>query len=344
MQPPRFDPNITEPKTPESGLLDEPIWQERLADSAEGLAAELSHLASLHSIKIYRDIRWKSLLRAFTATCLLGLISGLVLKSTGWLDGMIPANPVVAFVPVSGLIEPGGKASAEVLVPLIKKACADTQVKILVLHINSPGGHASEAERINDAIAQCKLTADGRVSKKVFSVLDGMAASAAYMIAMKSDRIYSGKYTMVGSIGSIIRYQDLTGLAERWGIRERTFKSSALKGGISMLSESSPQEDAANQALVDDIGRIFLLDVLEHRKGKLKIDKAELYSGRIWTGEQAMTYGLVDAIATRESLETSEFKNLDARNYGPKNTAPKPTSLRDFIDSNLLSSNRLHFQ
>jgi protease-4 len=275
------------------------------------------------------------MLRVAAVTGLLAISVFVVLKSTSWLQMLLPSQPTVAFVPIYGSIEESGPASAKALVPVIRRACTDDSVEIVVLQINSPGGSASEAERINAAITQCKQQT-GTHSKKVYAVLDGMAASAAYLIAMKADRIYAGKYTVVGSIGAIIRYTDISDLASRWGIHERNFKTSPLKGGTSMLSGSSPQADAANQALVDDLGQVFLKEVLNDRKGKLKIDIAQLYSGKVWTGEQALAFGLVDAIGTRESLEEMEFKTYSVREFVTGTEQNTPLHWRELIESALL--------
>lgn len=322
---PNFNPNSQE----------ELLWQERIADSFEGLAVELSHCLSLHSVSRYRDIQWKTALRIAYVTSFLAISMGIILKATGWHHSLLPLHPTVAFVPIFGPIEESGQASANALVPVIRQACSEKSVEILVLHINSPGGSASEAERINAAITQCKQQT-GTNSKKVYAVLDGMAASAAYLIAMKADRIYAGKYTVVGSIGAIIRYTDISDLASRWGIHERNFKTSPLKGGSSMLSGSSPQADAANQALVDDMGQVFLKEVLNDRKGKLNIDTAQLYSGKVWTGEQALDFGLIDAIGTRESLEEKEFKDYSVRDFVTEADQNTPLHWRELIESALL--------
>jgi ClpP class serine protease len=64
----------------------------------------------------------------------------------------------------------------------------------------------------------------------------------------------------------------------------------------------------------------------------------QLYSGKVWTGEQALDFGLIDAIGTRESLEADEFKELTVRDFAPEVEQDAPTRLREIIESVLLKA------
>lgn len=247
-----------------------------------------------------------------------------------------PRSDAVAFVPIKGPIAPMAAASAEKVIPLIERACKAKHVAIVVLDINSGGGSPSEANRINGAIANCKKKTEDHEPKKVYAVMDGVAASAAYMIGMKADKIYAGKYTIVGSIGAIIRYNDLSGFVNKHGMKEISFKTAPLKGGVSMFSGSTPEDDKATQTLVNDMGQIFLDEVLKDRAGKLKIETAELYSGKIWTAQQAKDYGLIDAIATREELQETEFKGLKIHDYATKSSFVEGLGFKEVIKQAIL--------
>lgn len=303
------DPNTPQP------------WQAQIVQSIEDLSERLGHLADVNANAKVKEANWKTITRVAVLTFTVCIAVGYLIFYANILGFQTdPRSDAVAFVPINGPISPVTAASADKVVPLIERACNAKHVAIVVLDISSPGGAPSESERINAAIANCKIKTEDHEPKKIYAIMDGVAASAGYMIAMKADRIYAGKYTIVGSIGAIIRYNDLSKLANKWGVYERSYKTAPLKGGPSMFSGSSPEDDKATQKLVDDMGQVFLKEVLKDRKGKLKIETAELYSGKVWTAEQALAYGLIDAIATREELVQTEFKGLDIHDYETKSS------------------------
>ena len=109
-----------------------------------------------------------------------------------------PFGSVVGVVRIDGEIASSGLASAKRVVPLLKKAFENPSVETVVLSIDSPGGAPVEAERIYDAIEHFKA----KNPKPVFAVINNLGASAAYMIALHTDKIYAGKYSLVVDYGS----------------------------------------------------------------------------------------------------------------------------------------------
>ena len=226
---------------------------------------------------------------------------------------------VAAVIGIEGMISSSSRASADNIVPLIEKACRAEVVKAIVLRIDSPGGVPGESERIVSAMRHCD---DAGTHKPFYAVIDNLGASAAYMIAIHADKIFAGRYAMVGSVGAIIRYTDLSELASKWGVAEKTFKSGTLKGGPSMLGGTSAEDAKLNDELVAQIAKTFLSDVLEARKAKLKVDREALSSGRIWTASDALSLGLIDELAVIEDLKHGALKDLTFRTYvAPPNVA-----------------------
>lgn len=324
-------------QTNTSDATPQPTWQESLVESVQQISDSLTNWADTNAEAKRSEINWKTMTRYFLATFVIGGAILYIIFYANFLGFQTdPRRDAAAFIPINGPIAPGAEASAEKVVPLIERACNARHVSIVVLEIRSGGGAPSESERINSAIANCKLKTEDHDPKKVYAIFDGVGASAAYMIAMKTDRIFAGRYTMVGSIGAIIRYNDLSGFVNKHGIYERSFKTAKLKGGMSMFSGSTPEEEQATQTLVDDMGQLFLQDVLASRKGKLKIDTQELYSGKVWTSEQALKYGLIDGIATREDLMNTEFKDLKIHDYRLKSNFAQGLGLKETVKQAVL--------
>ena len=255
-----------------------------------------------------------------------------------------PITKSVARVEISGTIAPGAKASAERIVPLIERACKAKHVTAVLLDINSGGGSPSEAERMIASLKSCRSTDDGNTPKKVYALINGAGASAAYMIAMHTDEIYAGRYSIVGSIGAIIRYNDLSELANKHGIWERAFRSAPLKGGPSMLSGSTPEDDQAYQDMVVTMGRTFMEEVKESREGRLNISDELLFSGRVWTAREAKEYGLIDGIAVLEDLKSDQFKGATIHDYKQKSSFAEGMGMKALIRETLFEAGELKVQ
>ena len=292
--------------------------QDRLAQGAESIATATHAIVSYFKAREAREQKaqtWKSLSRGVFAVILISFFAfWLIFYGRMFGVNINPARADVAIIPVSGPIASRGDASAEVVVPMIESACSSMSVATVVLEINSPGGSPSEAERIVDAIEACRA----EHGKQIVALIDQLGASAGYMIAIRADRIIAGRYTLVGSIGAIMRYIDASEAASRLGLREQIFKSGTLKGGPTNLSGGDEALDAVNQEMVVELGRTFLEDVFEHREESLNVDREYLFSGRIWAGEEALKIGLIDEIGTFESLSAGEWKELRVQRYKAK--------------------------
>jgi len=275
-----------------------------------------------------KEDRWNKIKRSLWVVIVLGLI-GFQLVFYGRMLGVDGAagSSDVATVPVHGPIAAGGAASAEKVVPLIEKACKIAGLKHLVLDINSPGGSPNESERIVAAIEQCRK--DKKL--KVTSVIDGVGASAGFMIAVHSDQIVAGRYSIVGSIGAIMRYVDASSAATRFGLNERSFKSGLLKGGSSALSGPNEDMDGLNQEMVSTLAADFLEEVYTFRQGRLTAPRETVVSGRIWTGPQALKIGLIDRVATMEELKATDFKDMKVHVFKPETAFAEGFSLRDAV-------------
>ena len=261
-----------------------------------------------------KEAVWKNIKMA----CWVVFFGGIVLFQLVFYRNMLgadsgPADAAVALIPIEGAIGEEYQASADKVVPLIEKACKKEGVEQIVLQINSPGGAPTESERIVSAMEICRK----EHHKKFVALIDGLGASAAYMIAMHADQITANRYAVVGSIGAIMRYVDASTAAAKIGLKERVFKSGLVKGGPSMLSPSDEKMDAINQEMVATLGADFLDEVYVQRKGKLKAPKEEIFTGRVWTAPQAKALGLIDRVATLEELKATDFKDKKIREYKP---------------------------
>jgi len=222
-----------------------------------------------------------------------------------------PVSDVVGVVRIDGQIGPGTRASAEKIIPALEKAFADRHVKAVVLAIDSPGGSPTESEAIVNAISMLKK----KHNKEVVSVISNLGASAAYMVAVKTDKVWAGRYSLVGSIGAIMTGWDVHRLAERLDVEQRVFASGNLKALLNPFQPSTAAADAKAREIVMTMGSEFLDLVKSGRGEKLKAD-VDYATGEVWGGTKALEIGLIDGIGTLDQV-IEETWGLKAHDFGP---------------------------
>jgi protease-4 len=191
----------------------------------------------------------------------------------------------VALLDVTGVIE-----SDRVRDEAIKNVAQDNNAKALVLRINSPGGTFVGGEALFIALQRFAE------NKPVVVVMDDVAASAGYMIAMAGEHIIARRGTITGSIGVIFPTTDVVDFFDNLGITFENIKSDPLKANPSPFERTLPEARAWAQIVVDDMQKVFVGIVDD---GRPNLDRAAievLADGRIYTGTQALENGLIDEL------------------------------------------------
>jgi protease IV len=232
-------------------------------------------------------------------------------KFMGW--SLMPSDPLVGVVRIEGSIANTTLASAEKVVAALKKAFETPNVKAVILAIDSPGGAPVEAERINYVLDELKA----KHKKPVYAVIQNVGASAGYMIAMHADQIYAGKYSMVGSIGAVMSSWDVHKALERFEIYQKVYASGELKAMLNPFVASTPAAEEKAHSIVNVMGGRFA-EELRERRGKLLQDGFRYDTGEIWDGEGAKKIGLIDGLATIESV-AARIEGAKIHEFGPTN-------------------------
>lgn len=199
------------------------------------------------------------------------------------------ASRHVAVLKVSGLI---GDEQAEA--DAVAKLADDRDVAALMVVINSPGGAVSGGEALHDAIETVAA------KKPVVAVMQGIAASAGYMIAVPAARIFARQSTITGSIGVLLEAPEIGGLLDKLGINVQTLVSGPLKGQPSLTAPMTPAGQAALQALIMNLYGQFVAMVAQGRHMSVDAVKA-LADGRAYTGQQALPLHLIDQIGGQDA-------------------------------------------
>ena len=234
----------------------------------------------------------------------------------------------IVIIPVTGTItdQPGtGLAGYEPsmvqeVVSHLKRAESDSDVKAVVLTIDSPGGSVTASDILYREIRLFKL----KTGACVVAAMMDTAASGGYYISMAADKIVAHPTTITGSIGVIFQQIDLTGLMELVGVNVKPAKSGSLKDMGSPFRPSTAEEDRVFQEMVDEFYGRFVSIVatgrgIEEERVKTSAD------GRVYTAEQALDIGLIDKIgyldqAIDEACAIAGL-DLDARTVVYRRTA-----------------------
>lgn len=162
-------------------------------------------------------------------------------------------------------------------------------VKAVVIAINSPGGTTAGGEELYEAIGKL------RAKKPVIAYVKELGASAAYMAAIATDRIFVRRLSIVGSIGVLFQTTDASKLMHTIGVDLDKVASGPLKAEPDIDEPMSPEVRASLQSLVDDSFSWFV-DVVAERRGLTRAEVLPLADGRILTGNQGIADKLVDEV------------------------------------------------
>jgi len=165
----------------------------------------------------------------------------------------------------------------------------DDKIRAVVVRIESPGGGVVPSQEIHDAILSLKR------HKKVVASMGSVAASGGYLIACAADWIVASPGTITGSLSAVMHYANVEGLMKKLGLQAFVVKSGRYKDIGSPTRMMTPEEKAILQGVVDDSCAQFVEVIQKNRK--IPADRLmEITDGRIFTGRQAKTLGLVDEL------------------------------------------------
>jgi len=204
------------------------------------------------------------------------------------------AGDHTALVEVNGVIAADEVASADNLVGALRSAFEEERAQAVVLRINSPGGSPVQAGYIYDEIRRLRQEYP---QKKVYAVISDIGASGAYYIAAAADEIYANRASLVGSIGVVAGGFGFTEVMEKLGVDRRLYTAGDNKAFLDPFSPEREEEVSFWQSVLENTHEQFISAVKEGR-GERLADDERLFSGLVWSGQQAVELGLVDGLGS----------------------------------------------
>lgn len=219
---------------------------------------------------------------------------------------------------VGGIDDPmsSGGIVSDKLVESIDKAAKDETVKAVVLRVSSPGGSAYGSEQIWRALMKLK-------EKKPLVVSMGdYAASGGYYISCMADTIVAQPNTITGSIGIFGMIPNIEGLNNKIGLKYDGVKTNKMSDAIAVNRAFRPEERALMQNYINSGYELFVKRCADGRGMSVEAIKA-IAEGRVWTGEAALSNGLVDVLggideAVSLAAEMADLTAYQIREYPVK--------------------------
>jgi protease-4 len=272
----------------------------------------LEHLL-LENLKETRKARrWKTALRVLSLILIVGFI--LQVFDLRPFGGSFGAERHTAMVSIEGEISSNAIANALDIGSALQAAFENDNSVGVILRINSPGGSPVQAGIINDEIRRLRALYP---NKPLHVVVEDICASGGYYIAVAGDQILVDKASIVGSIGVVMDSFGFTGLMDKLGISRRMITAGSNKGMLDPFSKEDPKQVEMVQTMLNEIHQQFITVVKEGRGDRLK-ETPDLFSGRVWNGEQAVKMGLADGFGTVDTVARDVFKAPNILDYTMK--------------------------
>lgn len=188
------------------------------------------------------------------------------------------------------------------------KTVEERKFPAILLRIDSPGGTVVDSQEIHAAIERLRE----KHGTKVIASFGNISASGGVYIGVSADHIVANSGTITGSIGVILRGNNLEKLLDRVGVSFKTIKSGPYKDILAFDRELTDPERDILQALIDSSYHQFVEAVAKGRQLE-PAQVREFADGRVFTGQQALAWGLVDRLGTEEDARrwACELVGLD---------------------------------
>jgi len=215
------------------------------------------------------------------------------------LDGVSTASGKhTALVELEGAIARDSDVNADDVARALRNAFKAPGSRAVILRINSPGGSPVQAGLINKEMHRLR---DAYPDKPLYVVITDVCASGGYYAAVAADRIYADRASIVGSIGVLMNSFGLVQAMEKIGVERRLITAGEHKAFMDPFSPLDPSDRRHAEKLLQQVHQQFIDTVKADRGGKLS-DDPDIFSGLFWSGEEALSLGLVDEFGSAGSV------------------------------------------
>lgn len=203
-----------------------------------------------------------------------------------------------AVIDLVGMIAENQNANAESIIESLRNAAKDKNTKGIIIHANSPGGSPVQSAYVYDEIKKIKKE---HPNLPIHAVVTDVCASGCYYIVSATDKIYASPASLIGSIGVIMDGFGFVETMQKLGVERRLITAGAHKAILDPFSPAKPDENQYMQNLVNQVHQQFIDAVKSGRGIRLK-EAPDMFSGLVWTGEESVKLGIIDAMGSKDSV------------------------------------------
>lgn len=215
--------------------------------------------------------------------------------------------PRVAVLPLCGVIAAGGRFRQAInlaaFASRIEQAFSIPGVSAVALLINSPGGSPVQsaliAKRIRDLATEKHVP--------VLAFAEDVAASGGYMLALAGDEIYANESSLIGSIGVVSAGFGFKEAIAKIGVERRLYTAGESKAMLDSFSEEKEEDVARLKEMQSEIHEHFKKMVRDRRGKRLKGLRGKIFSGEVFTGQEAVKLGLIDDLGDLRAVMRDRF-------------------------------------
>ncbi|EGJ7695927.1 signal peptide peptidase SppA [Campylobacter jejuni] len=183
----------------------------------------------------------------------------------------------------------------------------DSNIKGVLFVIDSPGGAFAPSMELALAIKDLKI------KKPVLVYASGTMASGSYLAGVGANKILANPASFIGSIGAIMQGADLSGLANKLGIKEQTIQAGEFKSAGTFARAWNENERNFLQGLIDQSYDLFTGFVAKERA--LDLNKKDQWANaRVFLAAKAKELGLIDELSNYENAKKELEKLANVSN------------------------------
>ncbi|EAK8309320.1 TPA: signal peptide peptidase SppA [Campylobacter jejuni] len=183
----------------------------------------------------------------------------------------------------------------------------DSNIKGVLFVIDSPGGAFAPSMELALAIKDLKI------KKPVLVYASGTMASGSYLAGVGANKILANPASFIGSIGVIMQGADLSGLANKLGIKEQTIQAGEFKSAGTFARAWNENERNFLQGLIDQSYDLFTGFVAKERA--LDLNKKDQWANaRVFLAAKAKELGLIDELSNYENAKKELEKLANVSN------------------------------
>jgi protease IV len=232
-----------------------------------------------------------ALWRILAVLALVGAGLAFVLADATAVGGLSKRVDHIARVKVTGVIT--GDQRTLKLIEQIEKA---KRVKAVLVRIDSPGGTTAGSEALYLALRRLAE------KKPVVAVMDTVAASGGYIVAIAADHIVARGNTITGSVGVLFQWAQVQELLKSLGVEMESIKSGELKAEPNLFEPMSDRAREVTEEMVNESFRWFV-GLVEERRQLSPAQVRLISDGRVFTGRQAVAEALIDQIGGEDEAK-----------------------------------------